>query len=70
MSGKTDVLRGQAQALTAFTFALAHALVASGIFTAAEMREVIEAADENLPADHHPIAPQILALMISALPDE
>lgn len=69
MSDATDVLRGQAQALTAFTFALAHALVAGGLFTAAEMREIIEEADSHLPEEHHPIAPQLLALMIAALPE-
>lgn len=70
MTRRQDALRGQTQALTAFSFALAVGLVARGFFTTAEMREIIEAADINLPDDHHPVATQMLALMIAALPDD
>lgn len=70
MSEKLDVLRGQSQALTAFSFTLVHGMVAGGLLSAREMREIIEAADAYLPEGHHPIAAQMLALMISAIPED
>lgn len=63
MSNTADVLRGQIQALTAFSFSLALGLVAKGVLSAPEMREIIETIDDHLSHDQPPIPRQVLTLM-------